>query len=174
MIRKIDIIAIVSIIFTILVSYTTIFNKERVKMAALEIKEESLKEKLRLAKEVNIGLETIKQETNSIRKRLKEFEKRLPGKEDIAAFLKDINKIARHNKVKLMSIIPSKPEKGSFYSRIPVNITVDTRFRNLYKFLYQIENATRVIRIEEITVNEPKPTGIMRTKMLLSIFSGER
>ncbi len=171
MIRKIDIIAVVSIIFLLLVSYTSFFNRERVKMTALKVKEEKLKNKLKLAEEVNIGLETIKEETTHIRKKLKEFEKRLPGKEDIAAFLKNINKIAKYNKVKLMSIIPNKQEKGSIYSKIPVNITVESRFKNLYKFLYQIENANRVIRIEEITINKPSLTGIMRTKMHLSIFS---
>ncbi len=171
MIRKIDIIAVVSIIFLLLVSYTSFFNRERVKMTALKVKEEKLKNKLKLAEEVNIGLETIKEETTHIRKKLKEFEKRLPGKEDIPAFLKNINKIAEYNKVKLMSIIPNKPEKGSIYSKIPVNITVEARFKNLYKFLYQIENANRVIRIEEITINKPSLTGIMKTKMHLSIFA---
>ncbi|MBI5183284.1 MAG: type 4a pilus biogenesis protein PilO [Nitrospinae bacterium] len=173
MTRKIDIIAIVSIISLLLISYTTLFHKERIKIAELKVKEERMKEKLGLAKEVDISIKTITEETNHIQKRLEESEKRLPRKEDIAIFLKDISKIAGYNNVKLMSIIPGNSEKGSFYSRIPINITVDAIFKELYKFLYQIENTTRVIRIEDITINEPNSSGICRTSILLSIFTAD-
>jgi len=171
-IKKIDILAAGIIITIFTLAFFAFFRESRAKEASLNENKNMLSEQLRSTGDIDLKLEKITEEINDIQKDLDNFDRLLPGREQIYSFLDDIDSLARQNNVRLRDIRPGTIEKGDLYAQIPVNISGNAGFKEFYGFLYQLENIPRITRLDRLKVGKSPEEKTCDIEMTLTVFIG--
>jgi len=169
-IRKIDFLAAGIIVMIFALAFFTLFREGRAKAAALKEERNTLVENLSSTGDMNPEFDRITKEINDIQKNLSNFDGQLTGRERIYGFLEDIDSLARQNRLDLKDIKPGMIEKGDLYSRIPLNISGNSGFKDFYKFLFQLENILRIVRIEGLRVRRAPEGNTCDIEMALTVF----
>ncbi|MBI5740454.1 MAG: type 4a pilus biogenesis protein PilO [Nitrospirae bacterium] len=173
-IRKIDLLAAGIIVMIFALAFFVFFREGRAKTAALKEERNMLLENLSSAGDMKPEFDGITREINDIQKDLNNFEAQLTGRERIYGFLEDIDGLAGQNRLDLRDIRPGMIEKGELYSRIPINISGNSGFRDFYKFLFQLENIPRIVRIDSLRARRAPEGDTCDIDMALTVFiSGE-
>jgi len=85
------------------------------------------------------------------------YEKMLPAKQEIPALLESLSSMAKNSDVKIVGIMPvvgkgDKVKKGQIYKEIPILINAQSGYHELGKFLSNMENADRFMKVSDIQI----------------------
>jgi len=169
-IRKINLTAIGIIVVIFLIVFFALFKDSRAKVVVLKANKTLLMEKLRSSGDMALKLDKIKEEITVIQDNLDDFDRQLPGEKRIHDFITEIDKMAKKKNMRLKSIRPGKIEKGALYSRVPINITGNSKFKDFYSFLYQLENIPRITVIDRLHVKGSPDDNRCDIEMDLAVF----
>ncbi len=172
--RKIDSIAAGIILFIFVFVYFAFIKESRTKVAVLKEEEAVLLENLNSAGDMNFQLDRIIDEIDYIQKNLEAFDRQLPEEKRMYDFLTEIDKLAKKNNIQLKDIRPGKLEKEALYSKIPVNISGTSGFKDFYRFLFQLENIPRITKMERLLINNVHEGYKCNIEMDLAIFVGRK
>jgi Tfp pilus assembly protein PilO len=170
--KKIDLLAAGIIIVLFVFAYFAFFKGGWANAADLKEKEKMLLESLDSAADTNLELDRIAEEIDFIQKNLENFDRQLPEEKRIYDFLVEIDKLAKDNSVNLKAIRPGRLEEGTLYSRVPINISGNSRFKDFYKFLFQLENIPRITMTEQLRVKSLPEGNRCDIEMDVSVFVG--
>ncbi len=157
--KKVDFVAAGVIVLLLVTAYFTLFRAERVRVAHLREKKDSLSEKLQQAGEMNLALDRIGGEIAEIRRNLADFDRRLPEEKRIYDFLRSIDQLASQSDVTMESLTPGPLEKESLYSRMMVKIAARGRFPDFYRFLSRLEGLPRITRLVGLRIKRVDSQG---------------
>ena len=170
--RKLDLIASGIIILIFVFTYFAFISTSRAKVAVLKETKNMLLKDVTASGDMTLEMARIAEEIDSIHNNLEKFDRQLPKEKRIYDFLVEIDKLARDNSVTLESITPGTIEKGMLYSRVPINISGNSGFKDFYRFLFQLENIPRITKIEELRVKSLPEGNKCKIEMDLAVFVG--
>jgi type IV pilus assembly protein PilO len=92
------------------------------------------------------------------------YEKKLPAQQEIPDLLENLSKMAKNANITIVGITPvtvklQKERKGQIYKEIPILITAKSGYHELGRFLSNLENADRFMKVADINmkVNASSP-----------------
>ena len=85
------------------------------------------------------------------------YEKMLPAQQEIPSLLESLSDMAKKSNVKIIGIMPvvgkeDRAKKGQIYKEIPILINAKSGYHELGKFLSNMENADRFMKVSGIQI----------------------
>lgn len=85
------------------------------------------------------------------------YEKKLPAQQEIPSLLENLSKMARNANITIIGITPVtlkavKEKKASIYEEIPILITARSGYHELGRFLSNLENGDRFMKVVDINI----------------------
>ncbi len=114
-------------------------------------------------------------EIDKMRKRFnKDWDRRLPQRQELAGFLREISSNLGHKKLSNQIIQPGNPTRGPLYNRLPITMKFEGDFLSLAEFLVRVDEMTRLTRIEQLVIEPSKDNGVLSVEMGMNIYFTER
>lgn len=99
-------------------------------------------------------LESVRDNSAEIERRLLELSRRVPEQDETPALLVQLQEISNASGVVQLSIDPGDPElfnaNGVDYSRIPIEMTFEGTYEQLQDFLFRLRNLSRLVTVNEL------------------------
>ncbi len=81
----------------------------------------------------------------------------LPAEAEIAAFLKDLNRVAELCGLDISLVQPRAEQPQPLYVKVPVNLGLRGTFHQVFKFFYNVSKLDRAINLENVRLKLAKP-----------------
>ena len=108
-------------------------------------------------------VDNLRKQAASYRGKIEEYERMLPAGQEIPKLLEDLSDMAKKSNVKIIGITPLQVKQQSqdseaIYQEIPILISARSGYHELGKFLSDLENADRFMKVADIKIKENSTT----------------
>jgi len=121
-----------------------------------------IKKDTRTAKSIIAEKPGFKKRLEEYNKKVELYEKKLPEQQEIPSLLENLSTMARSANITIVGITPSLPPSGGgrnqVYQEIPVVITAKSGYHELGRFINNLENGNRFMKVLDIDVKADKAT----------------
>ena len=114
----------------------------------------------------------VKKKLKSFQAELKQLEKdfnialkKLPDTKEIPSLLFNISEIGKKFNLDFLNFKPGAIEKKEFFAQIPISLRLTGHYHDIAKFLWEISNMQRIVKVKTLTLIPDKGTSLT--------FSGE-
>ena len=114
-------------------------------------------------------IEQMKQRYND-----KDWDRRLPDRQELAGFLRDIASGLSQEKLTNQFIQPGNPSQSPLYNCLPITLKFEGDFLALARFLKRIDGMARLTRIECLAINAGEDTEKLEIEMGMNIYFTEQ
>lgn len=118
---------------------------------------------LKSAKSTSAEMEGLKEKLAEYNEKVEWYEKKLPVEQEIPNLLEDLSDMAKGSNIKITSIMPAPaaPENNAqrqskLYKEIPIRITARSGYHELGRFLSNLENSDRFMKVTNIGIKSNK------------------
>ncbi|TSA56654.1 hypothetical protein D4R42_03055 [bacterium] len=136
-------------------------GKSRTLNHQIQLKKQMIENSLRLLNQK----EDIQRKSQKFANYAKE---NLSEEEEIAAFLKEIENIAKNSSVQLIDIKPYSAERKDFYIEYRIEIETESDMNQLITLIYNLQNSESLLRVIKFRIS-PKADNISIVKGYLTI-----
>lgn len=128
----------------------------------ISISEKQLEEYLRYLKQK--GIVTAEYQKNA------QYVKKVGSdEEEQTKILGEIEELSRRCKISVINVKPQSPRQIGFYRKYVVNVESEAEMQPFMDFLYQLNNSSQLLRVEEVTFNlKEKKSLIVRGSILVT------
>lgn len=123
-----------------------------------------MKVELKSAKSIIAERNGLKKKLDEYKEKVELYEKKLPAEQEIPSLLENLSNMAKAANIKITSIMPAVNEgkdqmQGQLYREIPIRITAKSGYHELGRFLSNLENADRFMKVTQIAIksNDASP-----------------
>jgi type IV pilus assembly protein PilO len=113
-------------------------------------------------------IETMKQRYN------KDWDRRLPQRQELAGFLREISSNLAEEKLINQMIRPGHPTSGPLYNVLPITMAFEGNFLSLAGFLRRVDEMTRLTRIEQLKIGPKKGSPDLQMEVGMNIYFTEQ
>ena len=126
---------------------------------------------------VAIVPELVKQ-VESMRKRYKNFDRRLPGRQELGGFLKDISGHLADEKFSDQLIVPGSPMREDLFHTLPIIMKFKGSYLTSVDFFKRIDEMERLTRIQKLKITnnsakESESDSMLDIELQLNIYFTE-
>lgn len=107
----------------------------------------------------NIG--KYKSNLDAYREKVERYEKMLPAEQEVPNLLGSLSGMAKSSSVKIVGITPAvtkQAQKGQIYQEIPILISAKSGYHELGRFLDNLENSDRFMKVADIAIKSNPAT----------------
>lgn len=120
-------------------------------------KSRTLNRRIRLKKEMVGNALNLLNQTEEIEKKSQKYadyaKESSSEEEEPAAFLKEIENIARNSQVQLTDLKPYSAERKDFYSEYRIEIEAESEMNQLITFIYNLQNSESLLRVVKFRIS---------------------
>ena len=160
--QRMLIVGLVSIIAFALYLYF-IFIPQVTRVVSLFGKVARVKAELKSAKSTSAETEGLKKKLSEYSEKVELYEKRLPVEREIPSLLENLSNMAKGSNIKITSIMPQLTQtenvsqrQSNLYQEIPIRITARSGYHELGKFISNLENSDRFMKVTNIGIKSNK------------------
>jgi Tfp pilus assembly protein PilO len=102
-----------------------------------------------------------------------EGSKRLPKQNDLAQFMRDITQLSSQSSLKNFHVKPDEATRTELYSSMPIKLTFEGDFVNVFSFLRQTETMQRLTRTRSISLTskgDDDKSGTVKAELSMNIY----
>ncbi|MFC1704130.1 type 4a pilus biogenesis protein PilO [Candidatus Omnitrophota bacterium] len=155
-----------------------IFVPLRQKKVDLDTKILQKKSFLKEAEVTAKDLVNIKKEIEILQEQTTEYERQLPSEIRANLLFETLKEVTEESQIKFVSIEPQKTKKidlpgsESIYLELPIKIKLKIGYDELIKFLDQIENSNRLLKVADINItSNPQETWRHNVEISISTYA---
>jgi len=100
--------------------------------------------------------------------------RRLPERQELAGFLREITTNLSREKLDNPIIAPGNPTRGALYNVLPITMRFDGSFPALAGFLQRVDRMARLTRIEQLTIEPRGGHGQLAIVLGMNIYFTEQ
>ncbi|MDD5437294.1 MAG: type 4a pilus biogenesis protein PilO [Candidatus Omnitrophica bacterium] len=103
------------------------------------------------------SIEGLKKQMMQYHTKIESYERMLPVEQEIPKLLEDLSNMAKRSGVKIVGITPLQSDEEAregIYQEIPILINAKSGYHELGKFLSELENASRFMKVVDIAIKE--------------------
>lgn len=104
---------------------------------------------------VNLG--ELRKQLIQVGEYVKQLEKQLPGKAEMAALLSDINQAGLGRGLDFDLFRPGQVDVKEYYAELPIAIRVTGRYHDVGSFAADVANLSRIVTLQNITLTPVGP-----------------
>ena len=101
----------------------------------------------------------LKDKAEEYDRKIELYEKKLPAQQEIPALLENLSKMAKNANITIIGITPAasktakeKKNQNQVYKEIPILIKAKSGYHELGRFLNNLENADRFMKVTDISI----------------------
>ncbi len=140
-----------------LLFYVLVYDGLNTQLASARNQETLLRKDLAKSHEVEAVYRRDLAELTEKQQHERELNRALPESADTPSFLSSIQSVANSCGVSLTSWDPLEEAPKDFYVKVPLRLKLTAHFHQILKFFYGIGQLDRIINVEDISLNGPKP-----------------
>lgn len=160
---------VVSLVF-LLGLYLPVVHKQH----TLEQQVENDRRELEASQSRARSLPSLTREVDTLRSRLARFNAKLPRQQDLGQFLHEITQLSQNSDLRKMVNQPGAAVKRDLYQELPISLTFEGGFNQVYSFLREAEQMERLTRIRSLHVRSLDwRKGLVDVKLVMSIYYSE-
>jgi Tfp pilus assembly protein PilO len=115
----------------------------------------------------------IVRQLQDMKKRYKDFDRRLPKQKELGGFLREISGNLAEEKLSNQLIEPGNPTREELFHTLPIIMRFRGSYLSLTSFLKRIDTMERLTRVQKLkVVGDPKEEGL-NIEMQLNIYFNE-
>lgn len=116
----------------------------------------------------------LQREVQRYRSEFHSFDNRLPLRQELAEFLREISSSAGSGRLADLVIQPGSPTRDTLYNRLPIVMNFHCSFADLVGFLARLDEMTRLTRVERISIRPTSNTEQdLKVEMQINIYFTE-
>jgi len=104
----------------------------------------------------------------------KDWDRRLPRRQELAGFLREISAHLSEQKLANQMIQPGRPEPGPLYNRLPITMRFEGGFPALASFLQRVDAMTRLTRVEQLRIATREDDAQLAIELGMNIYFTEQ
>lgn len=135
-------------------------------LGSLEMKLSGLQTKVSQVRAVAQELPKFEEEHKKVQERLAKALTQLPGSDEIAKLLKDMESLGNAAGVEFVSISLKKQRRKSFYEEVPIAMSMVGLYHDIAVFFDQLSKLPRIVNVGKIGISKPK---MVEGRLLLSL-----
>src|SRR5450432_4024609 len=120
------------------------------------------KDQTRILPDVALDVERLKT-------RLSKF-KTLPHQQELAQFIKDIAQLGQQSSLKKFELTRNVPARGERLNELPIQLTFEGDFVNVFSFLRHAEELQRLTRVPSMSIKSIDKLGQVKVQMTMNIY----
>jgi Tfp pilus assembly protein PilO len=97
--------------------------------------------------------------------------KRLPERVEVGDIIADLDALARISRVAVARITPGQPVPDEIGTRTPITFSCLGTFAELHAFLYNLENADHLLRVERLAMTKDAASGGCSLDVSCSVYA---
>jgi len=111
----------------------------------------------------------------TMKKRYRGFDRRMPKRKELAGFLHEISAILASERLTNQNTEPGNPKKGKLYYTLPIIMKLQGPYLSLTSLLGQINKMERLTRIQELQIVKDlkKKTNDLNIELQMNIYFTE-
>ncbi|MFA5142830.1 MAG: type 4a pilus biogenesis protein PilO [Candidatus Omnitrophota bacterium] len=105
------------------------------------------------------SVDSLKKQMAQYRTKIESYESMLPVEQEIPKLLEDLSSMAKRSGVKIVGITPlqsGEEAREGIYQEIPILVNARSGYHELGKFLSELENASRFMKVVDLELKENK------------------
>jgi Tfp pilus assembly protein PilO len=114
-------------------------------------------------------LPSVASEVKLLRVRLEKF-KALPRQQELPQFIRDIAQLGQQAALKRFSLTPGVPSRDDRFNELPVQLTFEGDFVNVFSFLRHTEDLQRLTRVRGMSVKSKDKLGQVKVQLSMNIY----
>ena len=120
------------------------------------------------------GLTSLAVEVDRLRLKLERFNKQLPKTQWIGEFINDTAERSSQFAIKKLMHVPGLMRRTDYYSEIPIVMSFEGEFSNVFGFVRQLEEMPRLSRVKSLKIKarDGKP-GQVDVNLAMNIYFSE-
>ncbi len=166
------------VVVVVLVSYFYFFLKPRINTLRKVLpKVAALSKENKQADELIDNVDNLKAGIAQLKEGMSQYETRLPTQKEISSILNNLSALASRENIKITEIKELKTIRGETgegeqaYSGVPIEIDMKSGYHQLGKFINQIENSDRLMKIDDLEINSaPESLTEHNVRLIVSSF----
>jgi Tfp pilus assembly protein PilO len=117
------------------------------------------------------NLPTVALDVEKLRLKLDRFDKRLPKRQELDQFIKDITQLSHRSNLRKLMVQPGVPRKYELFAAQPISLHFEADFNDVFSFLRQTEEMPRLTRVQSISVRcVDSKLGTVEVQVSMNIF----
>jgi hypothetical protein len=96
---------------------------------------------------------------------------RLPPAPQLDAFVAEAGRLAREQRVRIVSLLPREGRAQGDHGVLPVDMTLEGDFERLYAWMIELESAPRLARVETLKAGRAAGAAV-RAEVQVALFVG--
>ena len=143
-------------------------SAQEAKLQEVIASDEAVQAQLRLARETQKNIESLRIEAAKMQELATQFEERLPESREIPALLKQFEGLATELGLwRELAKLPSVPDAHK--ETIPYSVVVKGNFHQIVSFINRLERSQRYLKVSELNIGKEE-NGIAQATFTLSTF----
>lgn len=123
----------------------------------------TLRREMREAKYLIGQTDILRKKVGDYKDKIELYEQKLPAQQEIPSLLENLSKMARNANISIIGITPvvlkmQKEQKSAVYKEIPILITAKSGYHELGRFLSNLENGDRFMKVVDISIKANSTT----------------
>lgn len=129
----------------------------RAEAAKLRRDRDDLRQQVENAQGLVANLGRIRKEREALEVQLRELSRRLPSEAESAQVLRSVETLAGKSGLTVSQVRRQPNRSQELYVEVPMEVLVRGGYRDLIKFSEQLSQLPRLVNINQMTVQTPKP-----------------
>lgn len=154
----------------IAVFYFLSYRPQHQRQRELSLLIERQKRELREGKSHTSALPEVASEVERLRARLERSKKSIPKQQDLPQFIRDVSQLSQQASLKKPAFKPGTPARLDLVSELPIHMTFEGDFVNVYSFLRNLEEMPRLTRVRDMKLTSRDRNGQIKVQMSMNIY----
>jgi len=99
---------------------------------------------------------TMLQQVEAMKRRYKDFDRRLPERQELGGFLREISSHVADENLSGQLIEPGSPDKNELFHTLPIIMRFKGSYLSVASFLKRLEGMERLTRVEKLQLTRDK------------------
>ncbi len=125
-------------------------------------------------RDVGARLAAVSANVERTKLRLERFNRKLPRREELGQFVKEITNLSQSASLRRLSNQPGDVRRRDVFSERPIALSFEGNFADVFTFLRQAEEMQRLTRVKSLNVRSlDAQQGLVDVQVVLSIYFSE-
>lgn len=151
------------------VFYFVAYRPQTQKLASLRGEAETRRQELYASRNQTSILPSVSQEVERLRSKLRRF-KAIPRQQELSQFIIDIAHLGQQSALKKFDLKPGLPTRDHKFNELPVQLTFEGDFVNVYSFLRHTEDLQRLTRVRGMDIRGRDRLGQVKVQLTMNIY----
>ena len=153
---------------TIITFYILVHSRQKDELMQIRADDTQVHGDLIQARQIDAGIETLREETERTEKLVSDFEERLPSKREIPTLLKEFESMAAEEDIDV-ELSPLSRSKDARKETIPYSIVARGSYHEVASFINRLERFKRYLKISDLNVG-PSLQGVTTARFTLNTY----